>query len=106
MRAIYLRHQIINCLPNIQLVDYKTASRELEELLRNKLVIVGDANKVLRKLSFRVDNRHLIKISRNSALRDALKHLIFSFLAESAFSSKRHSRSRKILLLSAKDNPQ
>ena len=66
-------HQL--CPPDTLLVDDLTAWRELGQLLRGKLVIVGDADKVLRELRFRVDNGHLFELTRNSAVRDALKHL-------------------------------
>ena len=66
-------HQL--CLPENLLVDYLTAWRELDQLLHGKLVIVGDADIVLRELCYRVDNGHLVEVSRNSAVRDAFRHL-------------------------------
>ena len=67
-------HQV--CPTDTLLADYLTAWRELDQLLRIKFGIVGDAEKVFRELRFQLDNGHLFETSRNSAVRDALRHLI------------------------------
>ena len=63
------------CPPDTPLVDYQVAWRELDQLLRDKLIVVGDADKVLRELRFRVDNGHLFEVNRSNAVRDALRQL-------------------------------
>ena len=57
--------------------------------LSRKLVNVGDADKALKELRFRVNNGHLFEVSRNSAVRDAFKHLTPALFSKERFQQQR-----------------
>ena len=83
LRAGCLRLQITNCVPGHFISRLpKSIARAGPASSLGKLVIVGDADKVLREHRFRVYNKHLFEVGRNSAVLDALRHLIPAFFSE------------------------